>query len=288
MGFFSINRMLTGNFFLIGHPSKQTELKHTELDAGFVLNLFLEGGSKLGKALVGHDVKDIDVLVLDAFTVLVHAQAQATAHLLTAGKGGLLLDQGADLEHVGIVPAFPQRRVGENKPQRTLKAEKPLLVPHDGVVGVIVGLGVALGVLQVSFLVLGEVAVMYLAHTCGESLSEDGILGFRHQLLVAFLKHGGVDAGCAILVAVLVHLVDEEQGQDLDTLVQIPQLFVQMGFDGASNLRFLDDVLVHISNGLAQLDLLGIPKLDMLKIGGTVDSGDSVAFVQFPPSGQQE
>ena len=129
---------------------------------------------------------------------------------------------------------------------------------------------------------------MYLAHTCGESLSEDGILGFRHQLLVAFLKHGGVDAGCAILVAVLVHLVDEEQGQDLDTLVQIPQLFVQMGFDGASNLRFLDDVLVHISNGLAQLDLLGIPKLDMLKIGGTVDSGDSVAFVQFPPSGQQE
>ncbi len=115
VGLFSVNRMLTGNFFLIGHPSKQTELEYTKLDASFVLDLFLEGGSKLGKALVGHDVKDIDILVLDAFTVLVHAQAQATAHLLAAGKGGLLLDQGADLKHVGVVPAFPQRRVGENK-----------------------------------------------------------------------------------------------------------------------------------------------------------------------------
>ena len=172
VSFFSVNRMLTGNFFLIGHTGKQTELKHTELDAGFVLNLFLKGRGKFGKALVGHDVKDIDVLVLDALAVLVHAQTQATAHFLAAGKGGLLLNQGADLEHVGIVPAFPQRRVGENKPQRTLKAEKPLLVPHDGVVGVIVGLGVALGVLQASFLVLREVAVMYLAYICGESLSE--------------------------------------------------------------------------------------------------------------------
>ena len=106
VGLFSVNRMLTGNFFLIGHPSKQTELEYTKLDASFVLDLFLEGGSKLGKALVGHDVKDIDILVLDAFTVLVHAQAQATAHLLAAGKGGLLLDQGADLKHVGVVPAF--------------------------------------------------------------------------------------------------------------------------------------------------------------------------------------
>ena len=288
MGLFSVNRMLTGNFFLIGHPSKQTELEYTKLDASFVLDLFLEGGSKLGKALVGHDVKDIDILVLDAFTVLVHAQAQATAHLLAAGKGGLLLDQGADLKHVGVVPAFPQRRVGENKPQRTLKAEKPLLVPHDGVVGVIVGLGVALGVLQASFLVLREVAVMYLAHICGESLSEERILGLCDQLLIALLKHSGVDAGCAVLVAVLVHLIDEEQGQYLDPLVQIPQLFVKVGFDGAPDLRLLDDVLVHVSNGLAQLDLLGIAKLDMFKIGSAVNSGNGVAFVQFPPAGQQE
>ena len=288
MGLFSVNRMLTGNFFLIGHPSKQTELEYTKLDASFVLDLFLEGGSKLGKALVGHDVKDIDILVLDAFTVLVHAQAQATAHLLAAGKGGLLLDQGADLKHVGVVPAFPQRRVGENKPQRAVKAEQPFLIPHDGVVGVIVGLGVALGVLQASFLVLREVAVMYLAHICGESLSEERILGLCDQLLIALLKHSGVDAGCAVLVAVLVHLIDEEQGQYLDPLVQIPQLFVKVGFDGAPDLRLLDDVLVHVSNGLAQLDLLGIAKLDMFKIGSAVNSGNGVAFVQFPPAGQQE
>ena len=46
-----------------------------------------------------------------------------------------------------------------------------------------------------------------------------------------------------------------------------------MGFDGAPDLRFLDDVLVYVANGLAQLDLLGIAKLDMFKIGSAVDSG---------------
>ena len=178
--------------------------------------------------------------------------------------------------------------MGENEPQRTLKAEKPLFVPHDGVVGVIVGLGVALGVLQTALFVLGEVAVMYLTHIRGESLLKDGILGFCHKLLVAFLKHGGIDTGCAVLMAVLVHLVNEEQGQHLNTLVQIPQFLIQVGFDGAPDLRFLDDILVHIANGLAQLDLLGIPELDMLKVGGTVDSGDGVAFIQFPLTGEQE
>ena len=129
---------------------------------------------------------------------------------------------------------------------------------------------------------------MYLTHIRGESLLKDGILGFRYQLLIALLKHGGIDTGCAVLMAVLVHLVDEEQGQHLDALVQIPQLFVQVGFDGAPDLRLLDDVLVYIANGLAQLDLLGVAELDMLKVGGTVDSGDGVALVQVPLPGQQK
>ena len=92
-------------------------------------------------------------------------------------------------------------------------------------------------------------------------------MGFRHQLLVALLKHGGIGAGGAVLMAVLVHLVDKEQGQYLDALLQIPQLLVQVGFDGAPDLRLLDDVLVHVANGLAQLDLLGVAELDMLKVG---------------------
>ena len=129
---------------------------------------------------------------------------------------------------------------------------------------------------------------MYLAHICGESLSEERILGLCDQLLIALLKHGGVDAGCAVLMAVLVHLVNEEQGQHLDTLVQIPQLLVQVGFDGAPDLRLLDDVLVHIANGLAQLDLLGVAELDMLKVWGAVDPGHGVAFIEISLAGQQE
>ena len=89
-------------------------------------------------------------------------------------------------------------------------------------------------------------------------------------------------------MAVLVHFIDKEQGQYLDTLVQIPQFFVQVGFDGAPDLRFLDDVLIYVANGLAQLDLLGISELNMLIVGCTVDSSNGVAFVQLPPAGQQK
>ena len=211
MGFFFVNGMFTGNFFLIGHPGKHAELKHTKLHTGLVLYLLLERLGKLGKALIGHHMEDVDVLVLDAFTVLVDAQTQATPDFLAAGKGGFLFDQGTDLEHVGIVPAFPQGRVGEDKPQGTVKAEQPLFVPHDGVIGVVIGLSVSLGVFETALFVLREVAVVYLADISGEAGLQGGIFGLCHQLLIALLKHLGIDSRCAVLVAVLVHLVDEKQ-----------------------------------------------------------------------------
>ena len=138
--------------------------------------------------------------------------------------------------------------MGENKPQRAVKAEQPFLIPHDGVVGIIVGLGVALGVLQTAFFVLREIAVMYLAHIRRKTGLQGGIFRLCHKFLIAFLKHGRIDTGGAVLVAVLVHLVDEKQRQHLDALIQIPQFLVQVSFDGAPDLCLLDDVLIHISD----------------------------------------
>ena len=90
-------------------------------------------------------------------------QAQATAHLLTAGKGGLLLDQGADLEHVGIVPAFPQGGMGENEPCRFVKGEQPLLVFQNQIIGgnVVGKLAATFGLAvdgMASFLINAEIA----------------------------------------------------------------------------------------------------------------------------------
>jgi len=43
--------------------------------------------------------------------------------------------QGTDLEHIGIVPAFPQGRVGEDKAHGIVKGQKQFLLLHNQVVG---------------------------------------------------------------------------------------------------------------------------------------------------------
>ena len=109
---------------------------------------------KLRKALVRHNVQHIDVLILHALAVLIDTQAQTAPDLLAAGKYGLLLDQCANLKHIWIVPALFQRRVREDEAKRALKAEQPFLVPHDRIVGIVVRGGIALGVFQVTLLIL--------------------------------------------------------------------------------------------------------------------------------------
>ena len=108
LGLFDSDLSLHLPAVLVYHAGKQAELEYTKLDAGFVLDLFLEGGGKFSKALVGHHMEHIDVLVLDALAVLVHAQAQTTPHLLAASKDRFLINESADLEYIWVVPALPQ------------------------------------------------------------------------------------------------------------------------------------------------------------------------------------
>src|SRR5690606_12508072 len=77
--------------------------------------------------------------------------------------------QAADLEDVGVVPAFAQGRVREDELEWRLEAEKPLLVLHDQVVRAVVSLRVAACVLEDLdglradlLLVDREVAVMHV------------------------------------------------------------------------------------------------------------------------------
>ena len=72
----------------------------------------------------------------------------------------LRLVERADLEDVGVVPALAQRRVAEDEAQRLVQREQPLLVLHDQVVDLVVGLGVAARVLEHALPVLREVAVV--------------------------------------------------------------------------------------------------------------------------------
>ena len=55
--------------------------------------------------------------------------------------------------------------MAEDEAQRLVQREQPLLVLHDQVVDLVVGLRVAARVLEHALLVLGEVAVVQLARS---------------------------------------------------------------------------------------------------------------------------
>ena len=129
---------------------------------------------------------------------------------------------------------------------------------------------------------------MQLGHVGGKPLPDGGILLFGDQLPVTVLEHFGVDSRRAVLVAVFVHLVDEEQGQHLDAPPHIAQFLVQMGLNRSADLGLFHHVLVNVPDGLAQRHLLGVAELNVLITGGAVDACHSVALVQLPPAGQQE
>ena len=59
--------------FLKYHAAEQVKLQNTELHARLFLNLFLQRVGKLRKALICHNVQQIDIPVLDPFPVLVDA-----------------------------------------------------------------------------------------------------------------------------------------------------------------------------------------------------------------------
>ena len=63
------------------------------------------------------------MLVFHTLTVLIDTQTQAASYFLAAGDGGFLLNQGTNLEYIGIVPAFLQCGVGENNAQWAGKAQ---------------------------------------------------------------------------------------------------------------------------------------------------------------------
>ena len=74
-----------------------------------------------------------------AFAILIDAQAQATAHLLSFPDIAAALFQGADLEYIRVIPAFAQGRVGENEPHRRplrITIQQQLLVAHDQVISI--------------------------------------------------------------------------------------------------------------------------------------------------------
>ena len=104
--------------------------------------LLLQSVHKSCVALAGNNGQDIDILHLisqhfhiHAVSVLIHAQTQATAYFLPLLGGTVTVLQGTDLEHIRVIPAFPQGRVGEDEPGRLFKGQQTFLIFQDQVIG---------------------------------------------------------------------------------------------------------------------------------------------------------
>ena len=207
MGFLTGNGVLIGNFFLIGDTCKHIQLQYTKFYTSFIFNFFLQCSSKFCKTFVCHHMKDIDVFVLNTFPILIDTKTKSTTYLLSASKSRFLLYQCADLEYIWIIPAFLQCRMGEYKTQWTVKTQQPFLIPHNGVIGIIVRLCISFCIFQLAFLILRKVTVMYLRNIRRKSIAYWLILWLCNQFLITGFKHFSINPWCSIFMTIFLYFV---------------------------------------------------------------------------------
>ena len=92
-------------------------------------------------ALAGNNRQCVDfmyavaaALHIHTVAVLVDAKAQTTTNFLPLCGIAVRMLQSADLEHIRVVPALTQGRVGENEPRRFFKGQQPFLVFQNQVI----------------------------------------------------------------------------------------------------------------------------------------------------------
>ena len=83
---------------------KQVLFNHTEFDAFFLLNLFLQLLGKLFIGFICHDGKRVDLKPMNPFAILIHTYTQAAANSLPFFNDGTGFVKRTDLENIGIIP----------------------------------------------------------------------------------------------------------------------------------------------------------------------------------------
>ena len=213
---------------------EQLDIHRDRAAGNRIRQLALQAFGKAVVALAGNDRQHIDGMNVvaehvgvHALAVLIDAQAQTAANLLTLANLAAALLQCADLEHVWVIPAFAQRGMGKDKPNRRflrITIQKQLLVLHNQVIGV--------RIVRRAFLFVGELAVGHLALLIDGKITGMGIMGgnfiqiphivviakFKlhrsEDIVVFFLKHIGINAvertSRLIILLILRDLVDKE------------------------------------------------------------------------------
>ena len=169
--------LLRNGVFLLthfdGNPFEIIDRGLCRTFAQSVFGFLLQGINERTVVLVGDDGQFVGVVngITQAFlvhsvAVVIDTDSQTTTDLLPFGGAGIGVTQGADLEHVGIVPTFAQGGVGENESCRLIKTQQAFLVLQNQVISRNVVRSVLpafhLTINRMAFLVDGEIAVVYL------------------------------------------------------------------------------------------------------------------------------
>ena len=90
-------------------------LHNAETDAGVGFDFLLQVFSKIFVPFGGDYSQGVYLESTDALSLLVHTEAQAASDGLAAFALGTHFTQCTNLKHIGVVPAFTQRRVRKDE-----------------------------------------------------------------------------------------------------------------------------------------------------------------------------
>ena len=195
---------------------------------------------------------------------LIDRETQTSANLLPLRRLTRRVLERTDLEHIWIVPALAQRRVGEDHTRRLIEREQPLLILQDQIIrrDIIRQIRAApeTTIHRTSrLLVNAEIPRVYLFYRHIVQIFHirrvKNIAVFVHHRAVLLLedlpvlpKHG---ISVCIVLTVLRHLVDEEQRERLDPACEKPLLLLKMRDNRLTDLHppeiRLRYVALHIS-----------------------------------------
>ena len=206
-------------------------------------------------------------LHIHSVTGLVDTKTETTTNFLPLLCGAVAVLQCTNLEHIGVIPAFTQSRVREDKSCWLAKGKQALLVLQDKVIsgniirelraalqgrvnaasGLLVNTEIAL--VGISNFNITQILLIRCVKYCQIFVENSGVFFLENppvfaELLVAVL----------IILAVLGHLVNEEQRQGFDAHFKQFFFLLKVRLNGLSDLDTTHILLNNITDNLALVD----------------------------------
>ena len=247
-----------------------------------VLDILLQVGYKVLVALVCDNGQHVDIvnnvaaaLHVHTVAVAINTKTQTASNLLTLCRRTVGMTERTYLEHVGIVPAFTESRVREDKSCRLVEGKQTFLVFQNKIISRDI-----VRELASAFQLTVDASAGLFINT--EISSVNGVLVKAHvgkislirciQESAIFLQNGKILlfenltvlaknlVAVFIVLTVLCNLVDEEQRKRLDTLIKELFFFFKVRDNGFADLNTTHILLGYVAHYVVYVDGFAVGK----------------------------